>query len=180
MKIYNNLINNIKLTLQSLIRFYINAIKDIDKEYNLILEDIIFSPKYNQKIPVIRLIGSGGYIIETAQSIINHSEYKCHLHPDDLLTIHKLFEEIKNENKLHLIREDLSGEIYFSNGDSINIYKADLNTSDLNKIFSMPQADAAKLLELRGFHKGRKISLEIAELKAQRVSIKRKNFKIVN
>lgn len=158
------LINYIYTKLKSLVNFYTNALKDIDKEYNLILEKIIFSPKYNQKVPIIRLIGSGGYIIETAANILKYDKYKCHLHPDDLIKINNLYQEIKN-NSTSIIEEDINGEIYLSDKNIINIYTPDLDNLDLDKLFSLPKKDIARLLESRGFKKGRSISREIEELK---------------
>lgn len=169
-----NIISLVYSKLKSLINFYINALKDIDKEYNLVLEHIIFSPKYQQKVPVIRLIGSSGYLIETADNILKYDKYKCHLHPDDLLKINELNSELKSQNQNKLIQEDISGEIYLDNGDIVNIYKPNLDELDLNKLFSLPQVDIARLLESRGFKKGRKISTEIAELKTS-LSIQSRN-----
>jgi hypothetical protein len=179
MKIYKNITLKIKSTLHTITTFYINALNNRDKTYNLILERIVFSPKHNQKIPIIRLLNSNDYIVETAAAILQHEQYKYHLHPDNLLKIYQLADEIKNKHKLNIIQEDLLGEIYLSNGDNVNIYKSNLDNQDLNKLFSLPQIDVARLLESHGFYKGRKIATEIAELKAQKLPAKRLQFKII-
>ncbi len=171
------LISKIKKIITKLVHFYINALKDIDKEYNLILENIIFSPKHNQKVPLLRLIGSGGYIIETADNILKHEKYKCHLHPDDLLRVNKLAED--NRNSTIIVQQDLSGEIYLSNGDQINIFKQEFSAMDLNKLFSLPKEDITQLLQQRGLKQGREISNEIALIKNELVHNRRKNLTII-
>lgn len=171
------IISRIKQLILKAITFYKNAFKDIDKEYNLVLENIIFSPKYRQKVPLLRLIGSGGYIIETAENIIKYEKYKCHLHPDDLLKVNKLAEE--NRNDITIIQQDISGEIFLSNGECINIFKPNFDDNELEKLFSLPKEDVTKLLQQRGFKQGREITQEIAEIKNELIKNRRQNLKVI-
>jgi hypothetical protein len=41
------MIHKITNLFKAIAQFYYDAFKNIDKEYNLVLEKIIFSPKYN-------------------------------------------------------------------------------------------------------------------------------------
>lgn len=166
--------------IKKLIKFYIAALKDIDKEYNLVLENIIFLPKYNREVPIIRLIGSSCYIIEPAEAIIQNSKYKLRLHPDDLLKINKLAHEQQKDSNVKITRQDITGDIYLSNGEVINIHKHDLDKLDLDKIFSLPEQDILALLEQRGFNKGRAISQEITELKNKKAIKQRGKLKLIS
>ena len=172
------MIYNIFKYILKFLKFYSEALKNINQQYNLILEKIIYSPKYNQKVPLLRLTGSGGYLIETAANILKYDRFKCHLHPNDLIQIYKLYEELNNNSQI--LHEDLSGEIYFSDGDSINIYQAELDNQTLDRLFSLSKPEIARLLESRGFKKGREVSQEIANLKAELVKTNRSNLKVIN
>lgn len=174
-----NIIKFINKNLKKIIQFYIDAFKNIDKEYNLVLENIVFSPKYNQKVPILRLLGSSGYIIETAENILNNDNYKHHLHPNDLLKINQLNQSQNSNPNLKIKAHNLNGEILLSDGDSFNIFKVDLDDIDINKLFSLPKEDVIKLLEQRGFHRGRAIAKEINQIKNKALIDRRKSFFIV-
>lgn len=108
---------------------------------------------------------------------MKHEKYKCHLHPDDLLRVNKLAED--NRNSTIIVQQDLSGEIYLSNGDQINIFKQEFSAMDLNKLFSLPKEDITQLLQQRGLKQGREISNEIALIKNELVHNRRKNLTII-
>lgn len=174
-----SIVKKLRAKIKDFVSFYIKALQNIDQEYNLVLENIIFSPKYQQQVPILRLLGSGGYIIEPAINILKHSSYKYHLHPDDLLKINELSATNILSQNTSITQQDISGDIILSNGETLNIHQNNLSKSDLDKLFSLPQEDIVKLIEQRGLQLGRKVSLDINHLKQAKRTNNIKTLKLV-
>ena len=118
-------------------------------------------------------------------------QYYIQLHPNHLLTISKLLTGSNNKkqannkfNTKYIAYENITGEVYIAENnstevDSINIFKENLDSMDIDKIFTLPEADIARLLETRGFKKARDISKEITKIKTDKINKKRSVIKII-
>lgn len=171
----------IKSKISNIINFILKSNLNIDKEYSLVLENIIYSPKHKQKVALLRVAMNNAYLLHTAEDILNSNNIKLHLHPNDLLEINNLNLEInyKNNNSAmnssYIKQENYDGQICISklescNNYNFNLYKDDLSDVDLNKLFTLSKKEIARLLEARGFHKAIEIKKQITTLKKSNIN----------
>lgn len=152
--------------------FYRQAYSEISSKYPLIYEGDIYSEKYGILVPVVRVMGSSGYVDATASNFIRTEILKTNIHPDSLFKIKELADIQESGSEVHC--HDCNGDIYFKDGEQLNIYKESLTDKELNKIMDITnKLFAANLLVERGKHIGRAISNEILEIKEKKVGRKR-------
>lgn len=114
--------------IKKFFKYIREAFYEIDKEYPLILDDMIFSKKYMHDVCVLRVVGTETYLKVTPSEIISQPKFYNSIPPAHLLAIKELNDRVNQDKmKNSIIEEDCSGNFYLKSGDILHIDNADKN-----------------------------------------------------
>ena len=161
------------------INFFSKFITKFEPNFTLRLEAIEYSPRLNQEICVLQLVGKNAFPKFTPEEILNNEKLIIGLRSQDAIQITKLHQEIIERKKRCCVLDvDRNGTILMRDGDgNIKRYSEKVISSSREMLKHMKTEDAHDLGYRVGFREGLGIK---TQMKSSRMTIKQKFNKLVN